>query len=49
MWLGVSNFSCMFLNPNDFFSIKNYTCSNLLDMRNLQEEVKKAFCHQKLF
>ena len=27
----------------------NSTCSNLLDMRNLQEQVKKAFCHQKLF
>ena len=24
-------------------------CSNLLDMRNLQEQVKKAFCYQKLF
>ena len=23
--------------------------SNLLDMRNLQEQVKKAFCYQKLF
>ena len=23
--------------------------SNLLDMRNLQDQVKKAFCHQKLF
>ena len=27
----------------------NYNCSNLLDMRNLQEQVKKAFCYQKLF
>ena len=26
-----------------------YNCSNLLDMRNLQEQVKKAFCYQKLF
>ena len=25
----------------------NYNCSNLLDMRNLQEQVKKAFCYQK--
>ena len=24
-------------------------CSNLLDMINLQEQVKKAFCNQKLF
>ena len=34
-----SNFSCMFLNPN------NFNCSNLLYMRNLQEQVKKAFCY----
>ena len=27
----------------------NYNCSNLLDMRNLQEQVEKAFCYQKLF
>ena len=26
-----------------------YNCSNLLGMRNLQEEDKKAFYHQKLF
>ena len=32
-----------------FFSNLNYNCSNLLDMRNLQEQVKKAFCYQKLF
>ena len=38
-----SNFSCMFLNPN-IFSNMNSNCSNLLDMRNLQEQVKKAFC-----
>ena len=31
------------------FSNLNYNCSNLLDMRNLQEQVKKAFCYQKLF
>ena len=30
------------------FSNLNYNCSNLLDMRNLQEQVKKAFCYQKL-
>ena len=38
-----SDFSCMFLNP------KNSNCSDLLDMRNLLEQVKKAFCYQKLF
>ena len=26
----------------------NSNCSNLLDMRNLQKQVKKAFCYQKL-
>ena len=29
--------------------VLNSNCSNLLDMRNLQEQVKKAFCYQKLF
>ena len=43
-----SNFSCMFLNPN-IFSNLDYNCSNLLDLRNLQEQVKKAFFYQKLF
>ena len=38
----------MFLNPN-FFSNSNLNFSNLLDIRNLQEHVKKAFCYQKLF
>ena len=27
----------------------NSDCPNLLDMRNLQEQVKKAFCYPKLF
>ena len=27
----------------------NSNCSNLLDLRNLQEQVKKAFCYHKLF
>ena len=27
----------------------NSNCSNSLDVRNLQEQVKKAFCYQKLF
>ena len=35
-----SNFSCMFLNPK-FFSNLNSNCSNLLDMRNLQEQKLK--------
>ena len=34
------NLFCRFLNPNYFFHL-NDNCSNLLDMRNLQEEVKK--------
>ena len=38
----------MFLNPNIFFLSLNSNCSNLLDMRNLQEQVKKAFYYQKL-
>ena len=37
----VSLFSnCMFLNPNNIFNM-NSNCFNLLDMRNLQEQVKK--------
>ena len=31
------------------FSNLNSNCSNLWGMRNLQEQVKKAFCYQKLF
>ena len=27
----------------------NYYCSNLLNIRNLQEQVKKALCYQKFF
>ena len=27
----------------------NFNWSNLLDMRNLQEQVKEAFCYQKIF
>ena len=37
-----SNFSCMFLNPNNFSNL-NLNCSNLLNLRNLQEQVKKTF------
>ena len=43
-----SNFSCMFLNPNIFSNWNSYCC-NLSYLRNLQEQVKKAFCYQKLF
>ena len=32
-----------------FFSNLNCNCSDLLDMRNLQEQDGKAFCYQKLF
>ena len=35
--------------PAVFSSNLNHNCSNLLDMRNLQEQVKKTFCYQKLF
>ena len=27
----------------------NYDCFNLFDVRNLQEQVEKGFCYQKLF
>ena len=32
-----------------FFWNLNSNCSNIWDMRNLQEQVKKAFCYQKFF
>ena len=38
--------TCMFLNPNNF---SNSTCSNLLDMRNFQEQVKEVFCSASNF
>ena len=44
-----SKFSCMFLNPSIFFPNLNSNCSDLLDLRTVQEQVKKAFCWQKLF
>ena len=31
------------------FSNLNLNCPNLSSLRNLQEQVKKAFCYQKLF
>ena len=44
----LSNFSCTFLNLNNFSNLNSY-CSNSLDMRRLQKQVRKAFCYQKLF
>ena len=38
-----SNFSCRFLNPNNFYNL-NLNCSDILDLRNLQVQVQKAFC-----
>ena len=35
--------------PAIIFSNFNSNCSNLLHIRNLQEQVKKAFCYQKTF
>ena len=32
-----------------FFSNFDYNCSDLLYLRNLQEQVEKAFCYQELF
>ena len=51
LWVRIfifSNFYCMLPNPNDSFSNLNSDCSNILDMRNLRKQVKKAFCYQKL-
>ena len=44
----LSNFSCRFLNPPQNFQFELH-CSIFLDVRNLKEQVKKAFCYQKLF
>ena len=49
--IGLINFgvlSALFWNCEFFVCGKMYF-SNLLEMRNLQEQVKKAFCYQKLF
>jgi len=32
-----------------FFSNSSFNCSNSSSLRNLQEQVKKVFCYQKLF
>ena len=37
------------LGSQRFFLVWVYNHSNLLNMQNLQEQVKKAFCYQKLF
>ena len=42
-----SNFFLHVSKSQYFFSKLNSNCSNLLDLRNLQEQVKKAFCYQK--
>ena len=47
MLLGMSNFSkfsCRFLNNTYFFSNLNSVCSNVLNLRNLKDQIKKAFC-----
>ena len=41
-------FSYMFLNPNIFSNLYS-NCSEILDMRNLKEQVKKVFCYQNFF
>ena len=41
-------FPAYFLIPIIFYNLKS-NCPNFLDLRNLQEQVKKAFCYQKLF
>ena len=43
-----SNFSCMFLSPNCFCQFE-LNCSNFIDLRNLQEQVKRVLCCKKLF
>ena len=40
--------SCRFLNPNNFSQFELWLF-NFLDVRNLTEQVKKAFCYQKSF
>ena len=43
-----SNFSCMFLNPNNFSNLNSNCSFKFLGIRNLQEQVKKAFCLPKI-
>ena len=36
------------LVPGGFSDLINWNNQNLYDMRNLQEQVKKVFCYQKI-
>ena len=38
-----AEYFCRFRNPN-IYSNLNYVCANVLFLRNLQEQAKKAFC-----
>ena len=46
--INLLTFPACFLIPI-IFSNLNYNCSTFFDLKNLQEQVKKAFCYQKLF
>ena len=43
-WPSASNFKKKSKSLEYFFSNLNSNCSNVLDLRNLKEQVKKAFC-----
>ena len=47
--INCSNDLKIFANSRPSASNFNSNRSNLLDMRNLKEQVKKALCYQKLF
>ena len=47
IWNFLTFLAC-FLIPI-IFSNLNHNCSNSLDLSNLQEQVKQAFCYQKMF
>ena len=53
-WLEICKSDFFLTFPADFwipinFSNLNLNCSHILELRNLQEQVKKTFCYQKLF
>ena len=49
-WINSSFHLFLHVSKSQYFFFNfNSNCYNLLDMRNLQEQVKKAFCYQKLF
>ena len=54
-WIFYCMYSFYFLTFPACFSIQiifsnfDFNCSNLSSLRNLQEQVKKAFCYQELF